>query len=442
MSESADSRGRAVDRAGQILCPPIEVITIGDEILSGTIVDTNSAMIAQKLGSVGLELKRMSSVGDDPEEIVRELREAAKRARAVIVTGGLGPTQDDRTASAASEVFGVPLELHQESLARLRELFGNLGLEMTPNNERQAWIPRGSRVVPNPMGTAPGFSIRHDGCLMVFLPGVPRELERMLEESVIAMVLEHCGSGFQVCSRTLKIFGLSEAKIDQMVKGALEALDGVSLASLPQYPENRLRLTVRGRDPQEVASTLERAEASLRERVGPWVYGIDQEDMETVVVRLLGQQGKVLALAESCTGGLIAHRLTNVPGASKVLNRAYVVYSPQAKQDMGVPPSLLEEHGTVSARAAEAMATAAAAGSGAHLAISTTGVAGPTGGTEEHPVGTVFMAMAAGREVWSQRFRFRGGRGNIKTMASTVALDWLRRFLLGEDPARYTVPWR
>lgn len=434
--------GKAGGLAGQISCPPIEVITVGDEILSGMIVDTNSAMIARKLGSVGLELTRMSSVGDEPREIIRELREAAARARAVIVTGGLGPTQDDRTALAAAQAFGVPLVLHEETLQRLRDFFANLGLEMTQNNERQAWIPQGARVVPNPMGTAPGFALRHEQCLLIFLPGVPRELERMLEESVTAMVLEHCGSGLQVSSRTLKIFGLSEAKIDQMVKGALEGLAGVSLASLPHYPENRLRITVRGEDPEVVSLTLERAEAFLREKVGPWVYGLDEEELESVVVRLLDEKGLVIALAESCTGGLIAHRLTNVPGASQVLSRAYVAYSLEAKEELGVPGDLLRQQGAVSAQAAEAMARAAAGRSGADLGISTTGVAGPTGGTEEHPVGTVFIGLAAGGKTWSQRFRFRGGRGNIKTLASAVALDWLRRFLLGEDPARYSVPWR
>lgn len=424
------------------LCPPVEVITIGDEILSGTIVDTNSAMIARKLGSVGLELRRMSSVGDEPEEIIRELRAAAGRARAVIVTGGLGPTQDDRTALAAAEAFGVPLSLHEETLRKLREFFANLGLEMTQNNERQAWMPQGSQVVPNPMGTAPGFAIRHEGCLLVFLPGVPRELERMLEESVTAMVLEHCGSGFQVSSRTLKIFGLSEAKIDQMVKGALEGMQGVTLASLPHYPENRLRITVRGKDSQEVALMLDRAEAFLREKVGAWVYGVDEEELESIVVGLLTKRAEVMALAESCTGGLIAHRLTNVPGASQVLSRAYVAYSLEAKEEMGVPRELLRQQGAVSAKVAEAMATAAASRSGAHLGVSTTGVAGPKGGTEEHPVGTVFIGLAAEGKTWSQRFRFRGGRGNVKTLASAVALDWVRRFLSGEDPARYTVPWR
>lgn len=437
-----EKRSKAKGFEGQAFCPPIEVITVGDEILSGSIVDTNSAMIARKLGSVGLELRRMSSVGDEPQEIISELREAAARARAVIVTGGLGPTQDDRTALAAAQAFGVPLVLHEETLNKLRAFFANLGLEMTQNNERQAWIPQGARVVPNPMGTAPGFALRHEECLLIFLPGVPRELERMLEESVTAMVLEHCGSGFQVSSRTLKIFGLSEAKIDQMVKGVFEGLQGVTLASLPHYPENRLRITVRGGDPTAVSLTLEKAEAALRGKVGPWVYGVDEEEMENVVVRLLGEKGLVIALAESCTGGLIAHRLTNVPGASQVLSRAYVTYSLEAKEEMGVPGDLLRERGAVSAEVAEAMAEAAALNSRADVGVSTTGIAGPTGGTEEHPVGTVFLGLASGGKTWSQRFHFRGGRGNIKTLASAVALDWVRRFLLGEDPDRYTVPWR
>lgn len=443
MNDSADGRPNTAHGAGQTpVCPPIEVVTIGDEILSGTIVDTNSSMIALKLASVGLEIKRMSSVGDSPQEIIQELRQAASRARAVIVTGGLGPTQDDRTSQAAADAFGRALVLDQDSLLRLKEFFQRLGLEMSPNNERQAWMPEGSRVIPNPMGTAPGFALEEKGCLLVFLPGVPRELERMLEESVLKLLVDHVGPGMEIRSRTLKIFGLAEAKIDQMVRGLLDGLPGVSLASLPHYPENRLRITVRGQHQQEVEMTLRRAEVLLQERIGSWVYGVDDDEMETVVVRLLRAKGETLAVAESCTGGLLAHRLTNVPGASEVFGRGYVAYSAKAKEDLGVQASLIQEHGQVSALVAEAMAQAAAARAGSSLALSVTGVAGPTGGNERTPVGTVYIGLAAKERVWSQRFWFRGGRGNVKTLASSVALDWLRRFLLGEDPSRYAGPWR
>jgi nicotinamide-nucleotide amidase len=420
----------------------IEVLTIGDEILSGTIVDTNSSLIAQKLGAMGLEVRRMGSVGDSEEDIVDELLSASRRARAVIVTGGLGPTQDDRTAQAAARAFGRNLVLHEESLRRIRELFQSLGLEMTPNNERQAWVPEGSTVIPNPMGTAPGFCLEANDCILIFLPGVPRELEKMLDESVVPMLSKRLAPKLCISSRTLRLFGIAEAKIDHLVKGALEGLEGVSLASLPQYPENRLRITVRAKGEKEASSLLAEAERLLRERVGRWVYGTDDEDMESLVLALMRKRGLKLTLAESCTGGLIAHRLTNVPGASEVLERCYVVYSEEAKVELGVDRSLIDRHGVVSAQVAEAMAARAASRVPGSVGLSTTGVAGPTGGSEEIPVGTVFIGLSSQEGTWSQRFRFRGGRGNVKTLASTVALDWLRRYLLGEDPQEYTVPWR
>lgn len=420
----------------------IEILTIGDEILSGTIVDTNSSLIARKLGAVGLEVRRMSSVGDSEEEIVKELIDASRRARATIVTGGLGPTQDDRTSQAAARAFGKNLVLHEESLRRIREIFQSLGLEMTPNNERQAWVPEGSTVIPNPMGTAPGFFMEENGCLLIFLPGVPRELEKMLDESVVPLLSKRLSSGLCILSRTLKLFGISEAKIDHLVKNSLKGLEGVSLASLPHYPENRLRITVRAKSEGEAFSILHEAERLLRERVGRWVYGIDEDEMESVVLGLLRQKGMRLTLAESCTGGLIANRLTNVPGASDVLDRCYVLYSERAKMELGVGKELIENYGVVSAQVAEAMAAAAASTVPGALALSTTGIAGPTGGTEQTPVGTVFVGLCTWEGTWSQRFRFRGGRGNVKTMASAVALDWLRRYLLGENPKEYTVPWR
>lgn len=421
----------------------IEILTVGDEILSGTIVDTNSALIARKLFEVGLEVTRMTSIGDHLEEIAKEVFLASQRADAVIATGGLGPTEDDRTSQAVAQALGRPLELHEPSLRKIQSIFEAMGVEMTSNNERQAWIPKGSTAIDNPMGTAPGFAIREGKCLMVFLPGVPRELERMLDETVVSLVRSHLGGPRFIASRTLRLFGIPESRIDNMVRGALDGLPGVSLASLPHYPENRLRVTVRGADPKEVASILDRAVGLLKEKVGSWVYGEDDEDLEGVVVSLLKKCGRRLAVAESCTGGLVAHRLTNVPGASEVLEASYVVYTQEAKEQLGVPGGVIEKHGVVSAEVAQYMAQAAASKAPpGTVGLGITGLAGPTGGTEEIPVGTVFIAMYDRGQYWYHRFRFRGGRGNVKTLASSAALDWLRRYLLGEDPAQYNVPWR
>lgn len=420
-----------------------EVVTIGDELLSGAIVDTNSSMIAEKLLGLGISVWRMTSIGDDTGGIVEFLRGVAGRSQLGIFSGGLGPTEDDRTAQAVAEAFGRPLVLHEPSLQKIRELFERLGFEMTPNNERQAWIPEGAQVIPNRMGTAPGFALDVEGSVLAFLPGVPRELEAMLDEELLPQVEKRLGREGGVGSRTLRIFGITEAKLDQMVKGALEGLPGTSLASLPRFPENRLRVTARAPDQGEVARLLREAEARLRERIGAWVYGVDHEELESVVQELLRARGKTLAVAESCTGGLIVHRLTNVPGSSDVLDRGVVAYSVRAKQEiLGVPMEILRDEGPVSARAAEAMARGAMVGAGTSIGLSVTGIAGPSGGTEATPVGTVFMGLSEGDDSFSQRFWFRGGRGNVKTMASNVALDWLRRYLLGEDPRAYPGPWR
>ncbi len=420
-----------------------EVVTIGDELLSGAIVDTNSSMIAQKLLGLGIPVWRMTSIGDDPGGMKELLRDAAARSPLVIVSGGLGPTEDDRTAQAVAEAFDRPLVLHEPSLQKIRDLFHRLGFEMTPNNERQAWIPDGALVIPNRMGTAPGFALEVRGSVLAFLPGVPRELEAMLDEELLPLVEKRLGREGGVGSRTLRIFGITEAKLDQMVKGALDGLPGTSLASLPRFPENRLRVTVRAQGPEEVARLLCEAEGRLRERIGAWVYGVDDEELESVVQDLLRAQGKTLAVAESCTGGLIVHRLTNIPGSSDVLDRGVVAYSLRAKREvLGVPMEILQRDGPVSARAAEAMAVGARERAGTSIGLSVTGIAGPSGGTEATPVGTVFMGLSEGDRGFSQRFWFRGGRGNVKTMASNVALDWLRRYLLGEDPRAYPGPWR
>jgi nicotinamide-nucleotide amidase len=421
----------------------LEIVTIGDEILSGSILDTNSAMVAEKFMGLGLEVHQMTSIGDEPQRIQEILRKVAARSQLAIVTGGLGPTEDDRTAQAAAEAFGRSLVLHEPSLQRIRERFERFGIEMTPNNERQAWMPYGAEAIPNPLGTAPGFAMLEGQCMLLFFPGVPRELERMLDEAAIPMVARRFPEDCQVVSRSLKVFGLTEAKIDEMVRGLLDDMTGVSLASLPRFPEIRLRITARTGGGENALEILQKAEFVLRQRIEPWVYGVDDNELETVVYALLKERRKTVAVAESCTGGLVTHRLTNVPGSSEILDRGFVAYSPPAKEELlGVPKALLNHHGPVSAAAAEAMAVGARERANTTLGLSVTGVAGPGGGDERIPVGTVFVGLAAGRESWSQRFLFPGGRSNIKILASTVALDWLRRYLLDEDPSSYMIPWR
>lgn len=420
----------------------VEILTVGDELLRGEIVDVNSSTIARRLLDVGLQVEMSVTVGDEKDEIINALREMARRSRVVMVTGGLGPTQDDRTAEAAAEAFGRRLILHEGALERIKTIFRKYGLELTPNNMKQAYVPEDAQVIINPVGTAPGFGFKEGGCLLVFLPGVPREVESMLGEVIERLVKPHCSPGTAVRSRMFRIFGMTESKIDQLMKGALDSLEGVSLASLPHYPENRLRVVARASTPQKAEELLLEAQRRIEERLGDCVYGFDDEELEVVVWRLLYESGRTLAVAESCTGGLIAHRITNVPGSSEVFLRGFVAYSPQAKVELlGVPPSVLEREGAVSATVAEAMARGARERAGADLAVASTGIAGPSGGTEDKPVGTVYLALADSNGAWSKRFLFRGERGQIKITASTAALDWLRLYLQGRNPQQYEIPW-
>jgi nicotinamide-nucleotide amidase len=419
-----------------------EVVTIGEELLSGYVVDTNAAMIAEKFLNLGYQVRRMTSVGDSGIDIGAVLQETASRSRLVIITGGLGPTGDDRTAEAAARTFGRVLRLHEPTLQRIRERLDRMGLPLTANRERQARIPAGAEVLDNPEGTAPGFALDVSGSLLIFLPGVPGELQALLEQRVLPLVENRLPLQRVVLTHTLKIFGLAEATIDDMIRGALEDIPGLSLASLPRRPINRLRLTACGGSRQEVMETLEKADKRLRGRIGNWVMATNDEEVEEIVEDLLRQRGSTMAVAESCTGGLIFHRLTEVPGSSDVVDRGLVTYSPRAKMDLlGVSGTLLDDPGPVSAEVAEAMAAGIRERSGTSLGLSTTGVAGPSGGTAETPVGTVFFGLADHRHVWSRRFQFRGGRSDVKDQAAMVALDWLRRFLLGEDPAAYRLPW-
>ena len=419
-----------------------EIITIGDEILSGIIADTNSAMIARKLQATGILVNQMVSVGDDPDAIEQLMIDVAARARLAIVTGGLGPTEDDRTVQAVSDAFGLPVVIHQPSLEKIKARFKALGVEYTENNARQARIPEGSIVVENPVGLAAGFTVEREGCILFFLPGVPRELERMLDESVVPMVREKFAPGTVILSRFLKIFGLGESRIDLLVKGALDGLNGIVLASLPRFPENKLRITASSGDPDSAARLLAEAEKRLRERVGGWIYGVDDQEMESVVEDLLREKGQTLAVAESCTGGLISHRLTNVPGSSEVFDRGIVSYSNQAKQTaLGIPGSIIDGPGPVSEQTAKAMAHNVREQAGTTLGLSVTGVAGPGGGTESTPVGTVFIGLSSRESDWCKRYFLRRGRDDIKALASTTALDCVRRFLLGDGPFNHTYPW-
>ncbi|HEY5512588.1 MAG TPA: CinA family nicotinamide mononucleotide deamidase-related protein [Geomonas sp.] len=404
----------------------IATLSIGDELLCGETIDTNAGQIAGSLYDAGLRVLRHLTVADDEGAIAAALLELAPCFDAVVVTGGLGPTPDDLTAAAAARAAGTALEPSPEALAHLARFAERIPGGLHPSNSRQALLPKGSSPIPNPRGTACGFTLRLAAAEFFFLPGVPFEMVRMLEDSVLPALVEKHGErrGERL---TLKLFGISEAAAAAELSGLLPEGSPVQLAYCVKFPEIHLIL----RSPAQHGSLLQAAAAAIRERLGRHVFAEGEQTLDTVLASLFRETGTSLALAESCTGGLVAARITAVPGSSAWFLEGAVTYSNQAKARMlQVPAGLIESRGAVSAEVAVAMAQGARAGSGSDLALSITGIAGPDGGTPEKPAGTVFIAVADRSSCTAQKYQFPGDRTGVRSLACFTALDLLRRYLL------------
>ncbi len=412
------------------------LLAIGDEIVAGLTTDTNSGFLAEQLRAVGVEPVAGFAVPDDEDAMARAWERALAEAEVAISTGGLGPTADDLTTAVVARLAGRPLRLDEHSLSLIEERFRGRGMEMPENNRRQALFPEGSTIVPNPLGTAPGFicpvgrggAIRHVVCL----PGVPREMKRMAVETVIPW-LEGLNPGRRFLSRTFSTFGLAESRLDELLEGVV-APSEARLAFRAAFPRVQARLTVSGAPDDDLEGRLDALEARVRERLGTHVYAVGDEGMEETVGGLLRERGLTLAVAESCTGGLIGHRITEVPGSSEYFLMGVVSYSNDAKERLlGVRPETLRDHGAVSTQAAEEMAAGVRRLSGADLGLSTTGIAGPGGGSPDKPVGTVCVGLAWEGGSWSRRYDLgERSRDWVKGMTAQVALDRVRRWLLGD----------
>jgi nicotinamide-nucleotide amidase len=407
----------------------VEIITIGNEVISGHIVDTNAALLADAVFALGAKITRVVSVGDEVETIAGALQEAMTRADLILVTGGLGPTSDDRTPEAAALALGRELIVHKEYLDTLKAKFRRWKLSFTRSDDKLAHLPEGAEPLPNPIGMC-GFTIDEGDKTIFFFPGVPRELKVLVEETLLPFLREKIRGEKEIVRSVLfKVFGLTEARVKEIIEGIA---GGIELAYLPSFPEIHLRVVVRGRDEEEVEARCKRSKDEIAERLGIYLYGKGDEVMEGVVGSLLRKRGETIAVAESCTGGLIAHRLTEIPGSSDYFLRGVVAYGNQAKEELlGVPPAILKKYGTVSREAAEHMAREVREQSGATVGVATTGIAGPKGGTPEIPVGRIFIALAADDMLEVKQYDFFGDRHGIKLMASEVALDRVRRYLLG-----------
>lgn len=403
----------------------IAVLTTGNELLNGDRADTNTGTIAAALSRYGYRLRCSLSVPDQEKEIEAALRYLSQHAQAVIVTGGLGSTCDDLTARAAARATEQSLAINEVALAMVHRWFTERNRPMEPSNERQALLPIRALPLPNPVGTAPGFRLQEQGCELFFLPGVPAEMQPMLEQSVLPLLLQRHPAGAPLKQRSYKLFGLAEPTVDRMIPYQhLPA--GVQVAFGLDYPLVVVKLRADG---EAADSALDQAERHLVQVFGDYLLANDGETPEGNVGRLLTSAGLTLALAESCTGGLLASMLTSQPGASAFLERAAVTYADSAKLDwLKVPEALLQEHGAVSDQCARAMAIGLRRAAGTDLALAITGIAGPAGGTAEKPVGTVFIALASGDGVHVKGYRFTGSRTDIQRMSACMALAWLRRF--------------
>jgi len=418
------------------------ILSTGDELTTGRIIDTNSNYIADKLAETGIELIAILTVGDIPERLEWAWRSAMAMADVVISTGGIGPTADDLTTETIARLTGHPLRLDEATAERIRRLFASMGRRMPENNLKQALFPETAEIIPNALGTAPGFRLAvtqdsHTAHLIV-LPGVPREMKPMIEESVIPWLAANRGRDTVYASRAFQTFGISESALDEAVSGLIRPDEG-RVSFRASFPQISLRILVEGM-PGEVDKKLESLCARVREKISSFAFAEGETTMEEVVGRLLTEKRLTLAIAESCTGGLIGHRLTNVAGSSKYLKADLVTYSNDSKiKVLGVREETLQRHGAVSEQCVLEMAAGARRVAGSDIAIATSGIAGPSGGTAERPVGTVCIAMVAEGVSASRRYQLWGNRDWVKLLTSQVALDWIRRHSLGLPVAESTL---
>lgn len=414
-----------------------EILSIGDELLRGEIVDTNKSFLSERLLHLDVEARFHSTVADDRADITEALLRAVARADIVLVSGGLGPTRDDLTIEVLAETFGRKLVLDGAVLTELRAFFARFGREMAAINEKQAWFPEGAEVLANPIGTAPGTLLEverkdREAALIFCMPGVPRELHRMMDEQVMPRIVQKRRAIAFVRATLLRTFGIGESNLDERLR-ELALPPGVELGFRTQFPDNHVRAVARAASLEEADEKLRAAVAAIRERLGVLVYGNGEETLEAVVVRRLDEGGRTLATAESCTGGMIAELVTAVPGSSAVFRGGVVAYANEAKTALlGVPEAWLAEHGAVSDPVARAMAEGTRARFGTDYALATTGIAGPTGGTADKPVGLLYIALATADGTESRELFFAFDRERNRRLGAQVALDWVRRHLLGE----------
>ncbi|TDA65825.1 MAG: competence/damage-inducible protein A [Clostridia bacterium] len=407
-----------------------EVIFSGTELLLGQILNTNAQVLLQDLAAAGIEVYRQVTVGDNLKRLTEAIREASQRADLVLVGGGLGPTDDDLSREALAGAVGLPLEEDPVAMENATRFFKKRGMAIPPGNYKQGLIPRGGLALENALGTAPGVLLEYGGKIYALLPGPPREFAHVLKERLLPYLRGREGEVSQVLrSRVLRLAGIGESAAEELVRDLLSRKNP-TLAPLAQTAEVHLRLTSRAGTEEEAAGLIAELEEELRQRLGKYIYGTDAEQLEDRIGAEMAGRGLTLAVAESCTGGLVSHRITNVPGSSRYFHLGVVAYANEAKiRLLGVDSHVLATCGAVSAEVAGAMATGAREAGAANVGLGVTGIAGPEGGSPEKPVGLVFTALDFAGEVQVRRDFYEGGRETIKERAAQGALLMLWRKL-------------
>jgi len=408
----------------------VEIVTTGSELLLGQIINTNSAYMAAGLNAIGFDVVYQTTVGDNRERMRAVLEQALSRADIVITSGGLGPTQGDITKEVCAGIFGRKLYLHEESLERIKAHFRHVQKEMADNNIRQAMIPEGAVVFKNYAGTAPGVALEDNGRLLVNLPGPPSEMKDMFERSLKPYLEEKYGFDSVIVSRVLDTFGIGESSLETLIRDLILAQQNPTLALLVRPSGVIIRITAKAPSKQEADELIAQMEKEIRARLDKYIYAVDDEDMEDIVGRQLLQRQLTIACAESCTGGLLTSRLTDVPGSSAYVKGAIVSYTNEMKhRELGVSEEVLASQGAVCEAVAAAMAEGVALKTGADIGVGITGIAGPGGASDEKPVGLVYIAVAGREGTIVKKNIFTGRRKQIKYKTTQTALDMVRHYI-------------
>jgi nicotinamide-nucleotide amidase len=406
------------------------IITIGDELLIGQVVDTNAAYIAEALNKISVKVKNILTVGDTQEDILQTFIKQFSENDLIISTGGLGPTHDDITKKTICKFFNTELVKNEDVKANVERILALRNMKWTAAADEQTFVPIGCKIIPNKHGTAPGMLFERDNKFFIALPGVPYEMKQMIDEFVLPL-FSNFNNGRIILHRTLRTTGIAEAFLSELIGDIDELTKVASLAFLPSPTGVSLRISATSDSYKSVREAIAEVENKIRSKANDYIYGTDDETIEQVLGKLLSERNLTIAVAESCTGGLIANRITNVPGSSKYFERGIVTYSNRSKTDLlGVPENLIIKHGAVSEEVAKAMAAGIREISKTDIGISTTGVAGPTGATPDKPLGLVWIGYADLKNLIAKKFLFGDDRVRVKIRSSQAAMELIRRIIL------------